>query len=156
VVSHFMEAPPLLAVAETGSFPCFHTVGSTTLPSSDGRLRRPGDPGASIVSSNLTIRATASNFHRAVLRRRPGEENSVHIDFRPVNARGIWHSWTRSTVGKTLNLRKAFHTPFQAFLSRFGKRKSADYRYEGGSGVNRSSRVNLKRFFLSREKQCSD
>lgn len=78
MVSHFTEAPLLLAVAETGSFPCFHTVGSTTLPSSDGRLRCPGDPGASIVSSNLTICATASNFHRAVLRRRPGRELRSH------------------------------------------------------------------------------
>ena len=55
-------------------FPCFHTVGSTTLPSSDGRLRCPGDPGALIVSSNLTICATASNFHHTILRRRPGRE----------------------------------------------------------------------------------
>ena len=76
MVSHFAEAPLLLAVADTGSFffPCFRTVDSTTLPSSDGRLRCPGNRGALIVSSNLTICATASNLHRAVLCRRPGKE----------------------------------------------------------------------------------
>jgi hypothetical protein len=110
------------------------------------------------VSSNLTICAMVSNFHRAVLRRRPGRELRSHNSVL-VNASAIYHLQDQAGVGKSLNLPEGFPlvskrtttdsvaqvfalivsrvaaaiirgilTQVQAFLSRSGSRNGREYR----------------------------
>ena len=78
-----------------------HRIGSTTLPSSDGRLRCPGDPGASIVSSNLTTRAMG--FELPSRCPPPASQGRTSFTvFRRVNALPIYQSRGRSGVSESL------------------------------------------------------
>ena len=59
-----------------------YTVGLASLPLSDDRLRCPGSPGASVVSSGLTTCVALSNFRHTAFRRRPVKRHPF-ADFVP-------------------------------------------------------------------------